>query len=46
MEWLDGIDLEERALRIDSEDLRTSFTSAVPENARIVRLAQEWHAHG
>jgi tetratricopeptide (TPR) repeat protein len=34
--------LEERALRIDSEELRTSFSSRVPENARIVRLAREW----
>jgi tetratricopeptide (TPR) repeat protein len=38
--------LEERALRIDSEELRTSFSSRVPENARIVRLAREWHARG
>jgi tetratricopeptide (TPR) repeat protein len=34
--------LEERAASVDDEELRGSFLSEVPENARIMRLAREW----
>jgi len=38
--------IDERALRIDDEELRRSFSSGVPENARIIELAREWGANG
>jgi tetratricopeptide (TPR) repeat protein len=34
--------LMDRAARIDDPELRASFLSRVPENARILQLAEEW----
>lgn len=38
--------LDARAERIDDATLRASFLDRVAENARIVRLAREWHTDG